>query len=396
MRTNGFALFVGEGAGSRAVEEASRVERFSKGVVAWAGGEFGPLSEARLEGEKEVVLAYTLGGAGFPLVHGVVEEGAGGEYSILGRGAAGFYGERDSLGTRGLWTEGDSMASDYRLLGAGARLVTAGGRFESGETSSGPAREPEKLDLTFEEAGRELASLLGAVVRGRVAGRRRVAVSFSGGLDSSLLALLASRHAEVVLCSAFAPGSRDEEQTGRAAGLLGMELKSAVLDQDEVARLTREAMLPPGESTPMDLALWSIYSTTSLLASEAGAETILLGQLADELFGGYSKYAARARDGGEAEAERMMKDDARSCAERGLLRDEAACSARAEAMFPYADERVASFAWGLPFGFKVREGERKAVLREAAAEAGLPEELARAPKKAAQYSSGAAKLVGRL
>jgi asparagine synthase (glutamine-hydrolysing) len=83
----------------------------------------------------------------------------------------------------------------------------------------------------------------------------------------------------------------------------------------------------------------------------------------------------------------------RACADRGLLRDEAACSASCEVRFPYADVGIASFAEGLPLDYKIRGGERKAVLRAAALELGLPRELAEAPKKAAQFSSGAARLL---
>ena len=88
-----------------------------------------------------------------------------------------------------------------------------------------------------------------------------------------------------------------------------------------------------------------------------------------------------------------MEEDVRACADRGFLRDEAACAADCEVRFPYADRRVASFAAGLPVDYKVREGERKAVLRAAALRLGLPEELASAPKKAAQFSSGVARLL---
>ena len=145
----------------------------------------------------------------------------------------------------------------------------------------------------------------------------------------------------------------------------------------------------------MDEALWCIYSTTSELAKKRKARMILLGQLADELFGGYMKYAVKAREEGAEAAEKMMREDVRGCADRGFLRDEAACSASCEVRFPYADARIASFAAGLPLGYKIREGERKAILRAAALELGLPEELASAPKKAAQFSSGASKLLKR-
>ncbi len=78
-------------------------------------------------------------------------------------------------------------------------------------------------------------------MRRRVHGQGRVAISFSGGLDSSLLALLASRHADVVLCSAYALGSRDERQSERAAALLGLKLEAALLDEETLAKSVGEA-----------------------------------------------------------------------------------------------------------------------------------------------------------
>lgn len=405
MLTNGFALFKGEGAPSSAREAAARVRRYAREVLVSAGGEFEPLERARLTGKREVALAFSLDRGAFPLVHGFVEEASGrreGEFSLLGKGAAGFFGARDGLGTRGLWVlrggpASGSMASDYRLLPGGADLLPPGALFEMGKTTKTARRHrrPRK-ELAFDEAASELASLLEESVARRVRGRTRVAVSFSGGLDSSILALLASRHTDVVLCSAFAPGSRDEDQAGKAAALLGLRLETALLDEETLGERVGEAQLPPGEATLMDKALWCIYSTTSALARREKAGMILLGQLADELFGGYKKYALRAREEGPEAAEKMMRDDVRGCADRGFLRDEAACSAWAEARFPFADERVASFAEALPLEYKIRDGERKAVLRAAALELGLPEELAGAPKKAAQFSSGAAKILGRL
>jgi asparagine synthase (glutamine-hydrolysing) len=404
MRTNGFALFKGESAPALARDSARRVRRYAREIlVSSTDEEFRELDSARLSGKREVALAYSLEGGGFPLVHGYVDAAASpeGEFSLLGKGAAGFYGARDPLGTRGLWAVkkgpgAGSVASDYRLL-RGAVLLPPGTVYARGRVRRVTSKRKELGKLSFEEAAKALAALIEESVKSRVKGKGRVAVSFSGGLDSSLLAMLASRYADVVvLCSAFASGSRDEGQSEKAAGLLGLRLESEVLNRETLEKTSREAELPPGEATVMDRALWCIYSTTSELAKRNKARTILLGQLADELFGGYMKYAIKAREEGAAAAETMMREDVRACADRGFLRDEAACSASCEARFPYADEGIASFAARLPLDYKIRGGERKAVLRAAALELGLPEELAAAPKKAAQFSSGTAKLLKRL
>jgi len=401
MRTNGFALFRGEDAPTLARDAARRVMRYRKELLVSTGGGFRELEGAPLSGRKEVVLAFSLERGGFPLVHGYLREAASpeGEFSLLGEDEGGFYAARDALGTRGLWVVksgrgAGSIASDYRLLRAKAALLPPGTVYASGRARNvAGVRERGRTALSFEEAARELASLIEESVKRRVVGKGRVAVSFSGGIDSSILAMVAAKHADVVLCSAYASGSRDEGQCARAADLLGLRLETALLDEETLAKRSREAELPPGEATVMDKALWCIYSATSELAKRGKARTILLGQLADDLFGGYMKYAVKVREEGDAAAERMMAGDVRACADRGFLRDEAACSASCEVRFPYADESIASFAAGLPLEYKIRGGERKAVLRAAALELGLPEELASAPKKAAQFSSGASKLL---
>ncbi len=402
MQTNGFALFKGERAAWRAQDAAVRVRRYAKKVLVGGEGEFFQPGSGPLSGKRDVVLAYSLGGSGFPLVHGYAGgDGAfpEGEFSLVGEGSSGPYGARDFLGTRGLWTikrgpGAGSLASDFRLISGRAVLLPPGTIYANGRVKKVVRERKERpAPRSFAAAASELSSLIEESVKRRVKGHGRVAVSFSGGLDSSLVAMVASRHADVVLCSAYAPGSRDERQSDRAAGLLGLRLETVLLDEETLGRRSREAELPPGEATVMDKALWCVYSATSELAMASKARMIMLGQLADELFGGYMKYALREREEGAQAAERMMEEDVRACADRGFLRDEAACSASCEVRFPYADEEVAAFAASLPLSYKIRDGQRKAVLRAAALELGLPEELAEAPKKAAQFSSGAARLL---
>jgi asparagine synthase (glutamine-hydrolysing) len=119
----------------------------------------------------------------------------------------------------------------------------------------------------------------------------------------------------------------------------------------------------------------------------------MLGQLADELFGGYAKYERKLLEDGRDSAAKLMIDDVAGCGARGFVRDEAACSRWLEPRFPFADARVAGFGLRLPVELKIRRGVRKAVLREAALRLGVPGELVNKPKKAAQYSSGIMKIL---
>ena len=149
----------------------------------------------------------------------------------------------------------------------------------------------------------------------------------------------------------------------------------------------------PFEPTLMDRSLWCLYSEVSRSAARTGARVILLGQLADELFGGYSKYSLALKDRGEEYARSMMEGDYQEYAGRGRVRDVGACERWAEPRFPYEDGSILALARSIPMSFKVAVDTRKAVLRRAAVILGVPEGVAGAPKKAAQYSSGIQKLV---
>jgi len=231
-----------------------------------------------------------------------------------------------------------------------------------------------------------------ASVAEAVGGEDLVAVSFSGGLDSSVIARCASRSVRVVLCSAFASGSRDAGKVAEASKELGLELKVAPLTREKVDESLRALELPFAP-TLMDRSLWSLYYWVSKQVQESGARVMLLGQLADELFGGYAKYVEVLQKAGPGAAESAMEADFREYGQRGRIRDVGACGSRVEPRFPFGAARVVELAWGIPPSFKLREGARKAVLRRAAVLLGVPEDLAGAAKKAAQYSSGIQKLV---
>ncbi len=401
MRTNGFALFRGPGAGARAERAAARVDRYNRAIVTSPDHTFGT-TDARGREVEACFVAYSLEeGEGLPLVHGFAENPgalwrgeAVGEFAYVTEEEGRVLAGRDSMGTRALYSDAGftCVASDHRFFPLTPVLFPRGARIDvgSGEQALPPRALQAPAVQEMEEAVKTLCGLLERSVARRVKGWRKVAVSFSGGLDSSLIALLAAKSAEVVLCSAYTERSSDQVYTVKAAERLGLEHLGTVIGPDDAAREVR-AMDLPFEPGPMDKALWCLYSTTSRMGAENGAPVILLGQLADELFGGYMKYALRARES-EASAVRMMESDVAASAERAFVRDELACARFAEVRLPFADQDVADFALAAPLSYKIKGTERKAVLRAAASMLGLPEELVRAPKKAAQYSTGLTKL----
>ena len=223
-------------------------------------------------------------------------------------------------------------------------------------------------------------------------GERKVAVAFSGGLDSSVIARSAAKHTGVVTCTACAIDSGDATRAKEAAMAMGLPIISSELTNDNVGAALSAIDLPI-TPTLMDRSLWCLYRVVSETAHGAGARVMLLGQLADEMFGGYLKYAEALNQEGRGAAESMMAADLKEYSSRGKVRDVAACGGLVEPRFPFESEELRGLAVSLPVSFKIRDGERKAVLRRAAVILGVPEMVAFAPKKAAQYSSGVQKLV---
>jgi asparagine synthase (glutamine-hydrolysing) len=229
-------------------------------------------------------------------------------------------------------------------------------------------------------------------VKTAIAGEEKVAVAFSGGLDSSFVAACAKKYVETVGCAAFSRGSGDETRTRDAALALDIELVTTNITIENVSK-ELAGMRLPFEPTLMDRSLWCLYSLVSKRAQDSGSRVILLGQLADELFGGYAKYEEALRLKGEIAAKSMMEADVREYARRGRIRDFGACAPWVLPKLPFEENQVMDFGLALPVSFKIRDGVRKAILRRAAIMVGVPERIASTAKKAAQYSSGVQKLV---
>ncbi|MDG6910590.1 MAG: asparagine synthase [Nitrososphaerota archaeon] len=250
--------------------------------------------------------------------------------------------------------------------------------------SAGPAE--------LERAASELSRRIALAVARAVEGENTVAVAFSGGVDSSVLAACAKRHGRVIACTGYSDRSRDGARSAAAADALGIELVATRLTEESVARELSRMELPFAP-TLMDRSLWCLYSVAAQSAKAAGSRVMLLGQLADELFGGYAKYASALEAGGEEAARSLMESDFDGYAHRGKIRDVGACSPWVQPRFPYADEDLVKQAASIPLSYKITPTSRKEVLRRAAVLLGVPEGIATAPKKAAQYSSGSQKLV---
>ena len=224
----------------------------------------------------------------------------------------------------------------------------------------------------------QLASALEAAVDDAVDGPASVA--FSGGIDSSLVAMLASRHVEVELLAAGTPGAHDLAAAEESAALLNLNIVRLEISPTQMAIAGHElasTVALSRQEVEFLLPLW-------LVAREATHPLLLCGQGADELFGGYDRFR---RDGTTPDlAAEVVELQAR------LLRREQVLARHfdREVACPFLDGKVITAAEAFPQSERIA-APGKAPLRAAAARLGLPAVIAQRPKKAAQYGSGAQK-----
>ena len=327
-----------------------------------------------------------------------LSSGPSGEYSMVVDWSDSILAARDPLGARPLYQgaiEGVSAVSSIPSLLSGLAMkpepavpgdivTLKGGSLKSKRYA--PAIGGSTFRGTLGQAAARLGRLLGESLRVRLDGTGEVAVSFSGGLDSSVLAAACSRRHKVLLVSVFAEGSKDSATVGGSAEGLGFELHKVRVGRADLDRALA-ALALPGAASPMDRALAAGFYVASSEARSQGLGVLLAGQGADEIFGGYNRHLETATADPRKLIPQLVSELPQL--EAGLRRDELAINrGGCEASFPYADFPLARLALNLPPQFLISRGERKVVLRELAKKLGVPGSTAEAPKKAFQYSSG--------
>ena len=138
----------------------------------------------------------------------------------------------------------------------------------------------------------QLASVIETVVATATSGLATVA--FSGGVDSSLVAMLASRHAEIELLVVGTPGAHDLAAAEESAALLDLNIRRLEISPTQMVAASQElaaTLRLSQQEVEFLLPFW-------LVAREATHKLLHCGQGADELCGGYDRFR---RDGGVRE-----------------------------------------------------------------------------------------------
>ena len=302
---------------------------------------------------------------------------------------------------------------EHRTLLEGILKLPPGRRIEA--TGRGVIREfvyftppaADRADSRGEvERCAELLDVLGKTVRQHLVADVPVGLLLSGGLDSSLVAAIAARCGPLSTVSMGFDGSNVDErpQAREVARFIGSRHSEFLVTP---AQVIEEAST--GAWAYDDLfSDWGLLTTRILYrrCREAGLKVVLVGEGADELFGGYDRFRVTARLGlmqqirlyrrysgrryGKVflafraalsefdrtgtdgfDVVRMFETQRQLPNQYAMKVDKASMSESVEARCPFLDRRVAELAFRTPREWLQRGGEDKYLLRALARRAGL-------------------------
>ncbi|MGA3111630.1 MAG: asparagine synthetase B [Candidatus Bathyarchaeia archaeon] len=247
--------------------------------------------------------------------------------------------------------------------------------------------------ITLDDAARKLQALVEESLRRRTHDLKEVSVAFSGGLDSSLVAYLASKLGlKVNLLHVSMENEAETEEAISASEQLNLPLQVHLYKDSDVEKTLPKVVELIEEADPIKTSIGLPFYWTAEQAAEAGFHVVLAGQGADELFGGYQRYVNEYCKEGDEKVLKTMFHDVVNIHLTNLERDLKITGYHdVELRMPFASFDVAEFAVGLPIECKIEPRSdtlRKLVLRKVALNVGLPISLADKPKKAVQYSTG--------
>lgn len=227
-------------------------------------------------------------------------------------------------------------------------------------------------------------------LRAALKGERSIAVAFSGGLDSSVLAKMCSNFdISVTLLTVGFTGSHDMIFSEKISSQLLLPHKKHIIQQNEFDEYLHKVKQRISCRNTSHVENCIAFLFLAHLAKENGLNLILTANGIDELFCGYNQYRFVSKYGKSNIMELMH----RKILNELQLKDEIAIVASYYGVTiatPFLSAKFIEFAKAIPIDEKIKNEDdmlRKHIIRRLALHIGVPKEAAMKPKKALQYGS---------
>ncbi len=261
--------------------------------------------------------------------------------------------------------------------------------------------QPRIRSISLEVAAKHLRTLLLESTIDRVRDVREVALAFSGGLDSAVVAVLAKMSGvDVHLISVGLENQQELQHAESASRALELPIHIQTYNINDVKEAVSKALWLIEEPNLMKVGIAIPFFWTAEIAQKIGCSVLLAGQGSDELFGGYQRYLAALDLKGAEALQKILYQDIISSYGTNFQRDYPVCAFhKVELRLPFIDREVMSFALSLPLELKIastKDSLRKRVLRKVAENLEIPNSISYRTKKAIQYATGTDKALRKL
>ena len=235
-------------------------------------------------------------------------------------------------------------------------------------------------------------------------------ILLSGGIDSSLIAKICRDRGDEFRC--FCVGIKDSEDLEAAtevSQLLNLKLVKKEYEINEIEELLEKVVRilphPIIENDNYIEYMVKVSVSAVMLASiNLGNENIFLSGIgAEELFAGYHRHSLSVNEGGKWRGNQIkpLEDESWDGIKRlhnlVISRDQLIANQfMKEIRNPYIDDDLIILAMNLASEEKIKDESNKIILREIAADIGVPKIAYERKKKGAQYGSGFDKAILKL
>jgi asparagine synthase (glutamine-hydrolysing) len=221
---------------------------------------------------------------------------------------------------------------------------------------------------------------------------QRPGIAFSGGLDSSVLALLAK---DPLLYTVALENSSDVAWSLEVAKKLGLRIKTKILSLDDAEQIIKKVVHLLQSADVTHVGIGCVVYAVLEMAKKDGVGVVLGGLGAEEIFGGYLRHIDYGKDLDHIND--RLWEGRHHMETRDFARDlPIAKHFNIALQAPFLDASLVRYAMQIHPSLKINHERRKIILQETAFQLGLPREVAFRKKIAAQYSSKFDRAIHRL